>query len=128
MSTLVEIIAESIPIARAIYRCLLAFVGIGLSVALLFLFAVSSLSSYDNSATPDYFSQIARDGASSWYRNFDGRYVPQIQDHDVFWNNIGSSVAAAKSADIIFLGLSLVSYAIDRDTLRASPLFEALRA
>jgi len=115
------------PTTRAISRYLLVFIGISLSVALLFLFATLSLSSFDNSATPDYFSQIARDGSSIWYRNFGGRHIPQIQDQDVFYNNVGSSIAAAKSADIIFLGPSFVSYAVDRDTLRASPSLDRLK-
>ena len=114
------------PTGHNMYRYLLVFVGIGLCVALLFLSAISLLSSYDDSATPDYFSEIARDGASNWYRNFGGRHIPQIQDQDVFYSNVGSSVAAAKSADIIFLGPSFVSYAVDRDTLRASPLLDRL--
>jgi len=115
------------PTNLAISRYLLVFVGIGLSVALLFLFAISSLSSYDNSAAPDYFSQISREGSSIWYRNFGGRQIPQIQDQDVFYNNVGSSIAAAKSADIVFLGPSFVSYAVDRDTLRASPSLDRLK-
>ena len=94
---------------------------------LLFLFAVSSLPPHDNGATADYFSQIARDGASSWYRNFGGRHIPQIQDQDIFYSNVGSSVAAAASADIVFLGPSFVSYAVDRETLRTSPLLDRFK-
>jgi hypothetical protein len=122
MSILTETAAKTKSSAWAARRYLVVLVTGALSVVLLFLFAVSSLPPYDNGASPDFFSQIARDGASSWYRNFGGRSIPQIQDQDVFYSNVGSSVAAAASADIVFLGPSFVSYAVDRGTLRASQL------
>jgi len=127
MSTLTETAPETMPTARNIYRYMLIVVGTALAMMLLFLLAISSLPSDDNAARSDYFSQIARDGAASWYRNFGGRYIPQIQDQDIFYSNVGSSVAAAKEADIIFLGPSFVSYAVDRDTLRASALLDRLK-
>ena len=127
MSTLSETAPESVPSDRIIYRYLLMVTGIGLSIVLFCLVALSSLPSDDNGSTPDYFAQIARDGASSWYRNFGGRYIPQIQDQDVFYNNVGSSVAEARSADIILLGPSFVSYAVDRDMLRTSPLLDRFK-
>jgi hypothetical protein len=76
---------------------------------------------------PDYYSQIARPGDVNWYRDFGGRQIPQIQDQDIFYSNIGSSVASAKAADIVFLGPSFVSYAVDRDTLRSSPVLGQLK-
>jgi hypothetical protein len=106
---------------------LLIVAGVVLSVVLLFVLALSDLPADDNAANPDHFSQIARNGASNWYRNFGGRYLPQIQDQDIFFSNIGSSVSAAKNADIVFLGPSFVSYAVDRDTLRASPPLSKLK-
>lgn len=99
---------------------LLTLAGASLSLALLFLLLVSSFPASDNAAKSDYFSQIARDGAAGWYRNLGGRYIPQVQDQDIFYSNVGSSVGATKRADIIFLGPSFVSYAVDRDTIRAA--------
>ena len=105
----------------------LAVVGV-CGLALLFIFSASlSLLSHDGWMFGDYFSQIPRDGNAEWYRNFGGRSVPQIQDQDIFYSNVGSSVAAAKSADIIFLGPSFVSYALDRRTLEAAPQFDQLK-
>ena len=127
MSTLIETAPETMPIARNIYRYILVIVGMALAVMLLFLLVMSSLPSDDTAAGSDYFSQIAREGAASWYRNFGGRYIPQIQDQDIFYSNVGSSVAAAKEADIIFLGPSFVSYAVDRATLRASTPLDRLK-
>ena len=121
MSTLIGPRAGTTPNARTMRGYLLIVAGIALSVVLLFVLALSDLPADDNAANPDHFSQIARNGASNWYRNFGGRYLPQIQDQDIFYSNIGSSVSAAKNADIVFLGPSFVSYAVDRDTLRASP-------
>jgi hypothetical protein len=71
-------------------------------------------------------AQIALNDDANWYRNFGGRHVPQIQDQDIFYSNVGSSVAAAKKADIIFLGPSFVSYAVDRDTLKSVPQLDRL--
>jgi hypothetical protein len=81
---------------------------------------------YDGGRPHDYFSQIPRNGDASWYRNFGGAHIPQIQDQDIFYSNVGSSVAAAKQADIIFLGPSFVSYAVDRDTLKSVPELDKL--
>jgi len=127
MPALSETASVSAPNARVNRRYLIFVAGVGLSLTLFSLLALSSLPSSDNSSAPDYFSQIARDRLSSWYRNFGGRYVPQIQDQDIFYNNVGSSVAGAKSADIIFLGPSFVSYAVDRNTLRTSRLLDGLK-
>jgi hypothetical protein len=108
-------------------RLMRNYLFISLSVALLSLLALLSLPPRDNATAPDYLSQITWDGASSWYRDFGGRYAPQIQDQDIFYSNIGSSVTAAKNADIVLLGPSFVSYAIDRDTLRASTPLSQLK-
>lgn len=89
------------------------------ALALLLVAGVSDLP-FDVGVAHDFFAQIARDGDGRWYRDFGGRHLPQIQDQDVFYSNVGSSVAAAKHADVIFLGPSFVSYAIDRETLDSS--------
>jgi len=61
------------------------------------------------------------------YRDLGGRTVPQMQDEDVFYSNVGTSVAAARASDIVFLGPSLVSFAIDRGTLDAAPVLSKLK-
>ncbi len=58
-------------------------------------------------------------GDRSWYRDVGGRKVPEIQDLDLFFHNIGPSVAEAQKADIVILGPSFVLYALDPDQLRA---------
>ncbi|GLH77335.1 hypothetical protein SSBR45G_22430 [Bradyrhizobium sp. SSBR45G] len=82
---------------------------------------------FDAQALPDHFSQIERAGDRNWYRNFGGRQIPQIQDQDIFYSNIGSSIAAARAADVVFLGPSFVSYAIDRQTLQSSDQLNRLK-
>ena len=130
MSTLTELERRTPPNARTMRNYL--FVGLSIALfsllaLLLSLLALLSLPPQDSAKSPDYLSQITRDGASNWYRDFGGRYVPEIQDQDIFYSNVGSSVAAAKNADIVLLGPSFVSYAIDRDTLRASTPLSQLK-
>ncbi|MGJ5178148.1 hypothetical protein ACQR16_08625 [Bradyrhizobium oligotrophicum] len=108
-------------------RRYLAVVGC-VGVVMLFLFEFClSVFSYDGWTFHDYFSQIPSHGNVDWYRDFGGRGVPQIQDQDTFYNNVGGSVATAKNADIVFLGPSFVSYAVDRQTLQASPQLDRLK-
>jgi hypothetical protein len=66
----------------------------------------------------DHFASTPLNGDTDFYRDFAGRTVPEIQDQELFYHNIGGSVAAAKRADIIFLGPSFVSYALDKTVLR----------
>jgi len=63
------------------------------------------------------FGQIALNGDLNWYRDFVGGRVPEIQDQELFYHNIGGSVAAARQADIVILGPSFSTYAFDRDAL-----------
>jgi hypothetical protein len=88
--------------------CLLGTVLVGVAVILLTLGGLFRL---------DHFAAIDLDGDAAWYRDFAGRFAPAIQDQDIFYNNIGGSIAAAKRADIIILGPSFASYAFDRDLL-----------
>ncbi len=81
----------------------------------------------DQGARHDFFSEIVKNGDADWYRNFGGRRLPQIQDEDIFYNNVGHSVAAAKAADIVLLGPSFVSYAVDRQTLQSAPQLGGLK-
>jgi hypothetical protein len=53
-----------------------------------------------------------------WYRDFGGRGVPEIHDQDIFYHDIGHSVASAKAADIVILGPSFATYAFERERLR----------
>jgi hypothetical protein len=72
----------------------------------------------------DHFASTSLGGNTDFYRDFAGRAAPEIQDQELFYHNLGGSVAAAKKADIIFLGPSFVSYALDKTVLRQ---FEAAR-
>jgi hypothetical protein len=66
----------------------------------------------------DHFASTPLNGDTDFYRDFAGRAVPEIQDQELFYHNLGGSVAAARKADIIFLGPSFVSYALDKTVLR----------
>jgi hypothetical protein len=66
----------------------------------------------------DHFASIPLIGNPDFYRDFGGRAVPEIQDQELFYHNLGGSVDAARKADIIFLGPSFVSYALDKMVLR----------
>jgi hypothetical protein len=125
MSTGPEIVRGATPVAHGMNRYLAILIGFSLCVLAIFLLAAMWLS-YDRGVAHDYFSEIARNGDKNWYRDFGGRRIPQIQDQDIFFSKIGSSIAAAKGADIVFLGPSFVSYAVDRDTLRVSPQLDRL--
>ncbi len=107
------------PASGLMRRYLLALVCAIVLGASLILVAFAFVCS-DGGARHDFFSEIVKDGDAGWYRNFGGRHIPQIQDEDIFYSNVGHSVAAAKAADIVFLGPSFVSYAVDRETLQAS--------
>ena len=120
-ATSLEVKATTLPMIR--YLGILVVNGFGLLAASLLGLC---LLSYDGPGPYDYLLQIPRNGDAKWYRNFGGAHIPQIQDQDIFYSNIGSSVAAAKKADIIFLGPSFVSYAVDRDTLNSVPQLDKL--
>ncbi|UFZ04404.1 hypothetical protein LQG66_35355 [Bradyrhizobium ontarionense] len=66
----------------------------------------------------DHFSAIGRSGDAAWYRNFGGDGVTEIQDQDLFFHGIGRSIDQARQADVIILGSSLVSFAIDPSVVR----------
>jgi hypothetical protein len=66
----------------------------------------------------DHFAALPLKGDHSWYLNFGGHYVPEIQDLDLYYHNIGNSIAQARKADIILLGPSFVAYALDPTLLR----------
>jgi hypothetical protein len=120
--------AESTPLSFTFKRAARRYLGILVCPFLVlgFIFSGFILPS-SGGAVPDYFSQIARPADANWYRDFGGRKIPQIQDQDVFYSNVGSSVAAVKASDIVFLGPSFVNYAIDRGTLQSAPLLDRLK-
>ena len=66
----------------------------------------------------DHFSAISRSGEAAWYRNFGGDGVTEIQDQDLFYHDIGGSIAHVRQADIVILGSSLVSFALDGNVIR----------
>jgi hypothetical protein len=107
-------------------RYLLALASAIVLSTLLILVAFELICS-DGGARHDFFSEIIKDGDADWYRNFGGRQIPQIQDEDIFYSNVGQTIASAKSADIVFLGPSFVSYALDRETLEASAQLHELK-
>ena len=120
LSAVVEDALDVRPASRAVLRYLL--------IVLVSIFLLASLFlAYEGGAFSDHFSNIVRQGDGSWYRDFGGRYIPQIQDQDIFYSNVGDSVASAKAADIVFLGPSFISYAVDRETLQSSPLLGRLK-
>jgi hypothetical protein len=126
MSTAAGNALEIKPTSDMMLRYLL-FIAAAFVVSVSFLLIAFSLISHDGGVTHDYFSEIAKQGDANWYRNFGGRHAPQIQDQDIFYSNVGHSVESAKAADVVLLGPSFVSYAVDRETLQSSPLLGKLK-
>jgi hypothetical protein len=126
MSAVVEDAPEVKPTSGMVRRYLLALASAVVLALSVFLVAFAFLAN-DGNVTHDYFSEIAKEGDANWYRDFGGRHIPQIQDQDVFYSNVGHSVASTKAADIVFLGPSFVSYAVDRATLQSSRLLERMK-
>lgn len=102
--------------AARIYRYLIVFaVGLILPASILLFWGLRG---------HDHFASTSLNGDTNFYRDFAGRTVPEIQDQELFYHNLGGSVAAASRADLVFLGPSFVSYALDKAVLRE---FEAAR-
>lgn len=66
----------------------------------------------------DHFAAVTRSDNSAWYQNLGGEYVTEIQDQDLFFHNVGASIENARRADIIILGSSLVSFAVNEQVIR----------
>jgi len=66
----------------------------------------------------DFVATISLNGDPTWYRDFAGRNIPEIQDQDLFYHNIGNAVSALKASDIAFVGPSFVSYALDGELMQ----------
>ncbi|HLZ03218.1 MAG TPA: hypothetical protein VKR55_13855 [Bradyrhizobium sp.] len=113
--------------ASGIMRRYLLALAFAIVFGVSLILAAFAVICWDGGARHDFFSEIVKDGDADWYRNFGGRHIPQIQDEDIFYNNVGHSVASAKASDIVFLGPSFVSYAVDRQTLQSSPQLGGLK-
>jgi hypothetical protein len=68
---------------------------------------------------------LADDEAS--YRNLDDQFGPEIQDLDIFYHNIGRSIANARKADVIILGSSFSLFAIDHESIEEFATLHNLR-
>jgi hypothetical protein len=79
------------------------------------------------SGTHDHFLAARFDGDGNTYRAFSNYPVPEIQDRDVYFHNIGHSIEEAKKADIIILGHSVWFYALDDEQVRAFNAKHGLR-
>jgi len=66
----------------------------------------------------DHFAAISPGGQASWYRDLAGDRVTEIQDQDLFFHNIGASIDHVRQADIVILGSSLVTFAVNADVIR----------
>lgn len=66
----------------------------------------------------DHFAAISPPGKPAWYQNLAGEYVTEIQDQDLFFHNIGGSIEHVRQADVVILGSSLVSFALDGQVIR----------
>jgi hypothetical protein len=126
LSSMAKNVLEVKPTSGVMRRYLLSL-AIMLVIGMSLFSIVALVACHDGGVTHDYFSQIVKAGDASWYRDYGGRRVSQIQDQDIFYSNVGHSVASAKAADIVILGPSFVSYAIDRQTLQSSPLLGRLK-
>lgn len=67
----------------------------------------------------DHVTAIPSPEGGAWYQDLGGLKVTEIQDQDLFFHNIGSSIEHVKRADIIILGSSLASFGFNNATLEA---------
>jgi hypothetical protein len=61
----------------------------------------------------DHFAAIAFGHGPTWYQDLGGDAVTEIQDQDLFFHNIGSSINHLRQADVVIVGSSLVAFAVD---------------
>jgi len=67
----------------------------------------------------DHFAALAPNNAkASWYQDLAGDYVTEIQDQDLFYHDIGRSIDYVRRADVVILGSSLVSFALNEEVIR----------
>lgn len=65
----------------------------------------------------DHFGQIALNGDDRWYMNFANLITEEMQDRDILYHGIGSSIDHLRQADIIILGHSVLEFGIDNDEI-----------
>jgi len=82
------------------------------------IFTVFEMLELGTKSKADHLAAVPLNGDYSWYLDFGGRYIAEIQDEDLFYHNIGNSIEYAKNADIVLLGPSFVAYALDPELLR----------
>ena len=70
------------------------------------------IAAFGYSRGQDHFGAITLPGDDQWYANYLIR-EQQIQDTDIFYHDIGRSIANLRQADVVFLGTSRVIFAID---------------
>jgi hypothetical protein len=95
--------APQVPPQRAT-RYWAAFAAITSILAALMLWSV-------HSPGQDHLASIPLNGDGAWYHNYEVGF--EIQDFEIFFDDIGHSVGNAKQADIIFLGWSRLLFGID---------------
>jgi hypothetical protein len=61
----------------------------------------------------DHFAAITSGHGPTWYQDLGGAAVTEIQDQDIFFHDIGSSIENLRRADVVIVGSSLVAFAID---------------
>jgi hypothetical protein len=61
----------------------------------------------------DHFAAITSGHGPTWYQDLGGAAVTEIQDQDIFFHDIGSSIDNLRRADVVIVGSSLVAFAID---------------
>ena len=91
----------------------------GIGAALVFVALMAVLWNSSKIGALNDLSALPFRGDDLWYRDIGGRKVPEIQDQDLFYHNIGPSIAEVKKADIVILGPSFVLYALDAEQLKA---------
>jgi hypothetical protein len=100
------------------FRRYLQVLATGALAALLMMSAAMLRPASQNLTGLSAFARISLFDHNIWYRDLGGRTVPEIQELDLFYHNIGPSIAEARQADVILLGPSFMLYAIDPDELR----------
>jgi hypothetical protein len=81
------------------------------AIVAFFAIVISTLATVDHA----HFASIAPADLDpeEWYQDTGGRRVMEIQDQDLFYHGIGSSIDNLRQADIVVLGSSIVAFGID---------------
>jgi len=61
----------------------------------------------------DHFAAIRAGHGPSWYQDLGGDAVTEIQDQDIFFHDIGTSIEHLRQADVVIVGSSLVAFGIN---------------